>query len=219
MTGRLPLTVLGAGYLGIEHAASMASLGFDVLGVDTDAGKVDQLDARHIPIHEPGLGGLLQSGLTTGRLRFSTSHPKAAAFGDVHFICTGTHVVLLPAEWPEFTQLQPYALTGIVARKNIDARNFLNPARSRDAGWDYRALGIGVGQAAPEGSHREVKNYRMEMNTRQEILPLRSMASSSRRYNHAGRTHKAPGVIHGRENGKLASRFTCEDSDGNNGKS
>ena len=90
MTGSLRLTVLGTGYLGITHAACMASLGFDILGVDTDARKVDQLNAGHLPIYEPGLGELLRSGLDSGRLTFTTSYPQAAAFGDVHFICAGT---------------------------------------------------------------------------------------------------------------------------------
>ncbi len=45
MSGMLRLTVLGAGYLGITHAACMASLGFEVLGVDTDQGKADELNA------------------------------------------------------------------------------------------------------------------------------------------------------------------------------
>lgn len=45
MNGSLRLTVLGTGYLGITHAACVASLGFDVLGVDTDACKrVKQLN-------------------------------------------------------------------------------------------------------------------------------------------------------------------------------
>jgi UDPglucose 6-dehydrogenase len=86
----LRLTVLGTGYLGITHAACMASLGFDVLGVDIDARKVDQLNAGQLPIYEPGLTELLRSGLDSGRLAFTTSYPQAAAFGDVHFICAGT---------------------------------------------------------------------------------------------------------------------------------
>ena len=90
MTNALRLTVLGAGYLGITHAASMASLGFNVLGVDTDRRKVDKLNAGHLPIYEPGLGELLRAGLAAGRIRFTTSYAEAAAFGDVHFICTGT---------------------------------------------------------------------------------------------------------------------------------
>src|ERR1700733_8211297 len=90
MNDPLRLTVLGTGYLGITHAACMASLGFDVLGVDIDARKVDQLNAGQLPIYEPGLAELLRAGLDSGRLAFTTSYPQAAAFGDVHFICAGT---------------------------------------------------------------------------------------------------------------------------------
>jgi UDPglucose 6-dehydrogenase len=56
MNSRLRLTVLGAGYLGITHAACMASQGFEVLGVDTDAQKVARLSAGELPVFEPGLG-------------------------------------------------------------------------------------------------------------------------------------------------------------------
>ena len=59
----LQLTVLGTGYLGITHAACLASLGFGVLGVDTDPEKVSQLTAGHLPIYEPGLGELVRAGL------------------------------------------------------------------------------------------------------------------------------------------------------------
>jgi UDPglucose 6-dehydrogenase len=90
MNDRLRLTVLGTGYLGITHAASMASLGFDVLGVDTDPRKVAELNAGRLPIHEPGLEELVRAGLGGGQLTFTTSYQQAAAFGDVHFICAGT---------------------------------------------------------------------------------------------------------------------------------
>ncbi len=84
------LTVFGTGYLGITHAACMASLGFEVLGVDTDAVKVGKLAGGWVPIYEPGLPELVAAGIRAGRLRFTTSYEQAASFGDVHFICTGT---------------------------------------------------------------------------------------------------------------------------------
>ncbi|MFG1698319.1 UDP-glucose dehydrogenase family protein [Nonomuraea sp. NPDC049309] len=84
------LTVIGTGYLGITHAACMADLGFEVLGLDVDADKIRRLNAGDLPIHEPGLEPVLRRGLESGRLRFTTSYEEAAAFGDVHFICVGT---------------------------------------------------------------------------------------------------------------------------------
>jgi UDPglucose 6-dehydrogenase len=90
MSDRPRLTVLGTGYLGMTHAACMASEGFHVLGVDTDAEKVARLNAADVPIFEPGLEELIRDGLASGRLSFTTSYEQAAEFGDVHFVCVGT---------------------------------------------------------------------------------------------------------------------------------
>ena len=90
MTERPRLTVLGTGYLGMTHAACMASEGFEVLGFDIDAEKVARLNAGDVPIFEPGLEELVRDGLSSGRLRFTTSYAEAAEFGDVHFVCVGT---------------------------------------------------------------------------------------------------------------------------------
>jgi UDPglucose 6-dehydrogenase len=84
------LTVLGTGYLGATHAACMAELGFEVLGLDVDAEKIARLQAGELPIYEPGLEDLLRRNLEAGRLRFTTSFEEAAEFGDVHFVCVGT---------------------------------------------------------------------------------------------------------------------------------
>ena len=84
------LTVIGTGYLGATHAVAMASLGYDVLGLDVDQAKVDKLTAGEVPFFEPGLPELLKEVIASGRLRFTTSFDEAAEFGDVHFICVGT---------------------------------------------------------------------------------------------------------------------------------
>src|SRR4051812_35160388 len=67
------LTVIGTGYLGVTHAACMAKLGFEVLGVDTDPEKVALLQAGRLPFHEPGLAELLAEQVAAARLRFTTS--------------------------------------------------------------------------------------------------------------------------------------------------
>ena len=90
MADRPRLTVLGTGYLGMTHAVCMASQGFEVLGVDIDQEKVARLNAGQAPIFEPGLDELLQDGLASGRLAFTSSYAEAAEFGDVHFVCVGT---------------------------------------------------------------------------------------------------------------------------------
>jgi UDPglucose 6-dehydrogenase len=83
------LSVVGCGYLGAVHAAAMAELGHDVVGVDVDARKVDSLSQRRPPFYEPGFEELLQRALGSGRLRFSTDVDDAAG-AQVHFVCVGT---------------------------------------------------------------------------------------------------------------------------------
>jgi len=80
---------VGCGYLGAVHAACMADLGHDVVGIDVDAAKVAQLTAGTAPFYEPGLPELLRSALASGRLRFSTLMADARG-ATVHFIAVGT---------------------------------------------------------------------------------------------------------------------------------
>lgn len=90
VAARPRLTVIGTGYLGATHAVAMASLGYEVLGLDVDSAKIATLLRGEVPFYEPGLPKLLTSVLETGRLRFTTSFDEAAEFGDVHFVCVGT---------------------------------------------------------------------------------------------------------------------------------
>jgi len=83
------LSVIGCGYLGATHAACMSSLGFEVIGVDTDPDKVALLSKGELPFYEPGLDTLLATEIKTGRLTFTTDF-SAVADTDVHFICVGT---------------------------------------------------------------------------------------------------------------------------------
>ncbi|KAB1656887.1 UDP-glucose/GDP-mannose dehydrogenase family protein [Pseudoclavibacter chungangensis] len=83
------ISVIGCGYLGAVHAAGMASLGHDVVGIDVDAAKVERLKAGHAPFYEPGFEDLLREQLASGRLRFSTD-PSAAHGALVHFVAVGT---------------------------------------------------------------------------------------------------------------------------------
>lgn len=84
------IAVFGTGYLGATHAACMAELGHDVLGVDIDEGKLAKLAMGELPFYEPGLPEVLRANIDAGRLRFTTSYEEAAEFADVHFIAVGT---------------------------------------------------------------------------------------------------------------------------------
>lgn len=83
------LSVIGCGYLGAVHAAAMASIGHDVVGIDVDERKVAQLSAGEAPFFEPDLQELLTAGIASGKLRFTTDM-SAAADATVHFIGVGT---------------------------------------------------------------------------------------------------------------------------------
>ena len=83
------MSVIGCGYLGAVHAAAMASIGHDVIGIDVDDSKVQALSAGTAPFFEPQLSELVQAGLASGRLRFSTRMADAAG-ASVHFLAVGT---------------------------------------------------------------------------------------------------------------------------------
>ncbi|MGE2836572.1 UDP-glucose dehydrogenase family protein [Mycobacterium sp. SMC-4] len=84
------VAVFGTGYLGATHAACMAELGHDVVGVDVDTAKLAKLAAGEAPFFEPGLDEVLQKNIAAGRLRFTSSYAEAAEFADIHFIGTAT---------------------------------------------------------------------------------------------------------------------------------
>lgn len=83
-------TVFGTGYLGATHAAAMAEMGHQVVGVDIDPGKVAKLSAGDVPFYEPGLRKVLQANLSRGRLHFTTDYDEAADFAELHFLGVGT---------------------------------------------------------------------------------------------------------------------------------
>lgn len=83
------MSVIGCGYLGAVHAACMAKLGHEVVGIDVDEQKISDLSAASAPFYEPGLEELLREVQGTGRLSFTTDMSAAAGMA-VHFICVGT---------------------------------------------------------------------------------------------------------------------------------
>jgi UDPglucose 6-dehydrogenase len=85
----MKLSVIGCGYLGAVHAASMVELGHEVIGIDVDASKIAKLSEGRPPFFEPGLAEVLTSAIASGRLRFSTDISEVVG-ATVHFIGVGT---------------------------------------------------------------------------------------------------------------------------------
>lgn len=84
------VSVFGTGYLGATHAAGMAELGHEVIGVDIDEDKIARLQQGEVPFFEPDLPDMLRTHVASGRLRFTTDAAEAVEFADIHFIGVGT---------------------------------------------------------------------------------------------------------------------------------
>ena len=66
------IAMIGTGYVGLVSGTCFSEFGADVICVDKDAGKIETLNAGDIPIFEPGLGRMVESNVSAGRLTFST---------------------------------------------------------------------------------------------------------------------------------------------------
>lgn len=86
----MKVTVFGIGYVGLVQAAIFASVGHNVVCVDVDQAKVDNLTKGIIPIYEPGLTPLVEEGYKNGLLNFTTDAALGVAHGEIQFIAVGT---------------------------------------------------------------------------------------------------------------------------------
>lgn len=86
----MKVTVFGIGYVGLVQAAVLADVGHDVMCIDVDAKKVENLKKGEIPIFEPGLAPLVKKNSEEGRLQFSTNAEEGVNHGEMHYIAVGT---------------------------------------------------------------------------------------------------------------------------------
>jgi UDPglucose 6-dehydrogenase len=143
----LKLSVIGTGYLGATHAACMASLGFNVIGFDTEAGKIDLLSKGKVPFYEPELEELLSDQIKSGRLTF-TNNVADLADADVHFICVGT----------------PQIKNG-----NAADLTFVNSALESIAKY-VKPGGLVVGKSTvPVGTATKLRNRLLELNPKADL--------------------------------------------------
>jgi len=84
------ISVIGVGYVGLVTAACFSDLGNEVIALDIDQKRVDNLIAGIMPIYEPGLQELVKRNVEAGRVSFTTSYEEALADCDFVFICVGT---------------------------------------------------------------------------------------------------------------------------------
>ena len=86
----MKVTVFGSGYVGLVTGVCLAEAGNDVLCVDVDARKIDNLKNGIIPIYEPGLEELIKDNQQAGRIKFTTDIKEAVSHGVFQFIAVGT---------------------------------------------------------------------------------------------------------------------------------
>ncbi len=86
----MKVTVFGIGYVGLVQGAVLADAGHDVMCVDIDQQKIDDLKEGIIPIYEPGLSALVEHNYKEGRLQFTTNAEDGVQHGEIQFIAVGT---------------------------------------------------------------------------------------------------------------------------------
>lgn len=86
----MKVTIVGSGYVGLVSGTCLADVGNDVLCMDADHAKIDDLKQGRIPIYEPGLEELISANSKAGRLAFTTDLSEAVQFGQIIFIAVGT---------------------------------------------------------------------------------------------------------------------------------
>jgi UDPglucose 6-dehydrogenase len=84
------VAVIGAGYVGLTTAACLADLGNDVIVVDINREKINQLLHNHVPFFEPGLSELVERNTKAGRLNFTTSYNEAVPGAEYAIIAVST---------------------------------------------------------------------------------------------------------------------------------
>lgn len=86
----MKVVVIGTGHVGLVTVATLASFGHEVVGYDIDQDKIDEIVGGGSPFYEPGLGDLLDEGLSQGRITFTTDPAKALTGADVAMLCVPT---------------------------------------------------------------------------------------------------------------------------------
>ena len=86
----MKITICGVGYVGLVTGVCLANLGHEVLCVDINENKINDLEQSKISFFEPDLEILVKKNTAKGKLRFTTDTKKAVEFAEVIFNCVGT---------------------------------------------------------------------------------------------------------------------------------
>ncbi len=135
------ISVIGTGYVGLIQSVGLAEFGFDVVGIDIDKDKIDQLNNGNCPIYEDELNKLLKKHINNN-LRFTTSYNEIKD-SDIIFLCVGT----------------PQDSEG-----NADLRFIYSSVESIKNELDNRYKLIVIKSTVPAGTNRKVKELLKDYN-------------------------------------------------------
>ena len=188
---REPISVIGAGWVGLVTAACFADLGHEVTVCDVDAVRIAELEAGRVPIHEPGLGELLVRN--RARLRFTTNPAEMFERARLAFVCVGTPPTYsgdadLSAVWKVIDELSAPKNgatlimkstvppgTGVQVRARLDARSLSHIAYVSNP--EFLAEGTAIANfMRPDrvvvGSFRSVEGDRVAMLSKELATPI-----------------------------------------------
>lgn len=86
----MKITIFGTGYVGLVTGACLADVGHEVMCVDIDQEKIENLKKGLVTIFEPGIEYLVSENYRAGRLNFTIDTAEAVKYGDLQFIAVGT---------------------------------------------------------------------------------------------------------------------------------
>ena len=115
----IKITVLGLWHQGVVAASCLSEWGYNVVGLDTDLGRITNLNQGKAPLYEPGLNELINQGISRGNLYFSSSFSECLHDSDVLLICYDTEVdendsVLLEEIFSDFRNALPHLKDGVL---------------------------------------------------------------------------------------------------------
>lgn len=86
----MKITVIGTGYVGLVTGVSLSDVGHDVVCIDTDTAKIEQMRKGISPIYEPGLEDLMIKNIKAGRLNFTNDYADGLESTEVIMVAVGT---------------------------------------------------------------------------------------------------------------------------------
>lgn len=146
----MKIAVIGTGYVGLTTGTCLSEVGHEVLCIDIDKKKIENLKKGIIPIYEPGLSELVKKNIKKGSLKFSTDSAKAIEFAEVVFSAVGT-----PPDKNHRADLKAVKEVASLFGKHLDSHKiFVNKS----------TVPVGTGDLCKKIINEELKKRKVKIN-------------------------------------------------------